>query len=126
MSIGSNHADNGSVDMEKLASLKEQFYLNQMAQQLEVRFALSSERSKEIAKVAHQFNKLAGSRELTEKDANVFSVAVIGKSIKDIEKAMKASLQGDSTELKAMLNEIAVHNKTSPETVNRIITEVFF
>lgn len=97
-----------------------------MAQQLEVRFGLSSERSREIAKVAHQFNKLAGSRELTEKDADIFSVAVIGKSIKDVERAVKESVQGNSENFKVMLDEIAKHNKTSPEKINQIISEVFF
>lgn len=97
-----------------------------MAQQLKVCFALSADRSREIAKVAHQFNKLAGTRELTEKDANVFSVAVIGKSLKDVEKAVKESMQGNSENFKSMLDEIAAHNKTSPEKINQIISEVFF
>ena len=125
-SMAMNHADNGTVDMEKLASFKEQHYLNQMSQQLKARFALSADRAKDIAVVAHQFNKLAGTRELTEKDANVFAVEVIGKNLKDVEVAVSKSLKGESDDLKTMLNDIAKHNKTTPENVNKIIGEVFF
>ena len=114
------------IVVSHLASLKEQFYLNQMANQIEVRFGLSTDRAKEIATVAHQFNTLAGTRELTEKDANVFAVSVIGKNLKDVEAAVKSSMQGDSASLNAMLQEIATHNNTSPEKVNTIISEIFF
>lgn len=121
-----SHADSGTVDMEKLASLKEAHYLNQMAQQIQAKFGLSSDRAQNIATVAHQFNKLSGSRELTEKDANVFAVGVIGKNLKDVEAAVAQSLKGDSAQLDSMLKEIAGHNGTSPENVNRIIGEIFF
>ena len=125
-SIAMNFADNGTVDMEKLASLKEQHYLNQMANQLEVRFALSADRAKEIAVVAHQFNTLAGTRELTDKDANVFAVSVIGKNLIEVEGAVKESMQGNSGSLSSMIQDIATHNNTSPENVNAMITEIFF
>lgn len=125
-SLAMNYADNGTVDMEKLASLKEQHYLNQMSEQLRARFALSADRAKDIAVVAHQFNKLAGTRELTDKDANVFAVEVIGKNLKDIETAVTKSLKGESEDFKSMLNDIAKHNETSPENVNKIIGEIFF
>lgn len=125
-SIGMNRADNGTVDMEKLASLKERHFLNQMAKQLSAKFGLSSDRAADIATVAHQFNKLAGTRELTEKDANVFAVEVIGKNLKEVEAAVSESLKGESAKLDQMLKDIAGHNQTTPENVNRIIGEIFF
>ena len=51
-SLGFSHADNSTVDMEKLAALKEQHYLNQMAGRLTVKFGLSHTRAREIS-VAH-------------------------------------------------------------------------
>ncbi len=54
---------------------------------------MSNKRSQEIAKIAHQFNKNAGSRELTEKDANSFAKDIIGKSIGEIEQAVKKSMR---------------------------------
>lgn len=124
--IALNHADSGSVDMEKLAALKEQHYLSQMAAQVQVKFGLSAERSKEIATIAHQFNRLAGTRELTEKDSNVFAVGVIGASMTDIEAAVKKSLKGDSKDLDVLLEDIAQVNKTTPENVSNIINQIFF
>lgn len=125
-SLGLSHADASTVDMEKLATIKEQYFLNQMGQQIQARFGLSSERSKEIAVVAHQFNKLAGTRELTDKDADAFAVSIIGHNLKDIESAVKKSAKGESELLNKMLSDIADHNKTSPENVNSIISTIFF
>ena len=125
-SLGLSHADSSTVDMEKLATIKEQYYLGQMGQQLQARFGLSAERSKEIAVVAHQFNKLAGTRELTDKDADAFAISVIGHNLKDIENAVKKSAKGESEVLNEMLSDIAEHNKTTPENVNSIISTIFF
>lgn len=125
-SIGLSHADSGTVDMEKLASMKEQYFLNQMGKQIEAKFGLSFERSMEVAKVAHQFNKLAGSRELTDKDADSFASSIIGHNLKEVEGAMKKSMEGDSSALNSLLEDIATKNETSPENVNKIIRTIFF
>lgn len=121
-----SHADGGTVDMEKLASLKEQHFLNEMSSQIQARFGLSQTRAKEIAVVAHQFNKNAGMRELTQKDAEVFAKEVIGADLNSINEAVSKSLKGESSDLDKMLVNIADHNQTSPENVNRIIMELFF
>jgi len=126
VSVGMSHADNGTVDMEKLAALKEKHYLNQMGRQIQAKFGLSSDRSLKIAKVAHQFNQLSGSRELTEKDAELFAVGVMGASMKDVEVAMKKSMKGESELFDKLLNDIASHNGTTPEKVNGIISQIFF
>lgn len=125
-SMSLSHSDSGTVDMEKLAALKEQHYLNQMKEQLMAKFGLNNERSAQIAKVSHQFNKLAGSRELTEKDANSFAKEVIGHNLKDIESAIKKSLKGDSTLLNDLVTDIADHNETNSENVNAMISSIFF
>ena len=126
VSMGMSHADNGTVDMEKLAALKEKHYLNQMGRQIQARFGLSADRSMKIATVAHQFNKMSGTRQLTEKDAELFAVGVIGTSLKNVEKAMEKSMKGDSELFNNLLSDIATHNDTTPEKVNGIISTIFF
>ena len=125
-SMGLSHANNGTVDMEKLASLKEQHYLNQMAVQLNAKFGLSVNRAKEVAIVAHQFNKLSGTRELTEKDANSFAMEVAGVNMKEVENAIKKSLKGDSALLNEVLGSISKRNGISSENVNEMISQIFF
>jgi flagellar biosynthesis/type III secretory pathway protein FliH len=124
-SMALSHADNATVDMEKLAALKEQHYLNQMAVQLNAKFGLSGDRARQVAKVAHQFNKLAGTRELTEKDANVFAVEVIGKNMKEVEVAVKESMNGNSALLDEVLATIGTTNGLSSENTMEIITTIF-
>jgi flagellar biosynthesis/type III secretory pathway protein FliH len=125
-SLGMSAGGDASVDMEKLAALKEQHFLNQMASQLEVKFGLSAERSSELATVVHQFNQLAGTRELTDKDANAFAKEIIGTSLKDVDAAVRASLKGNSEMLNVMIDDIATHNQTSTEKVNAMISQIFF
>lgn len=124
-SMGLSHADNGTVDMEKLASLNEQHYLNQMAVQLNAKFGLSADRAIQVAKVAHQFNKLSGTRELTEKDADVFAVEVIGKNMKEVEVAVKESMKGNSVLLDEVLATVGTTNGISSENTMEIITTIF-
>jgi len=121
-----SHPETDLKAMEKLAALKEKHYLNQMGRQIQAKFGLSSDRSLKIAKVAHQFNQLSGSRELTEKDAELFAVGVMGASMKDVEVAMKKSMKGESELFDKLLNDIASHNGTTPEKVNGIISQIFF
>lgn len=125
-SLGLSHSDSGTVDMEKLAALKEQHYLNQMKVQLMAKFGLNNERSTQIAKISHQFNKLAGTRELTQKDANSFAKEVIGHNLIDIEIALKKSMKGDSDLLNQLVNDIAIHNETNSENINAMISSIFF
>jgi len=125
-SMALSHADNGTVDMGKLAALKEQHYLNQMAGQLNAKFGLSADRAQEIAIVAHQYNKLAGTRELTEKDADVFAVSIIGKNMKDIETAVKESMKGNSDLLNEVLTTVGSKNGISPERTMDVINAIFY
>jgi hypothetical protein len=121
-----NHADGGTVDLEKLGALKEQHYLNAMKNQLEVRFQLTSDSATRIATIAHQFNKLSGSRELTSEDASSFTKNLIGFDMHQIETAVKKSMQGQSSDLDSLLESAAKNVGTSPEKFNSMITEIFY
>lgn len=121
-----SHSDSSSVDMEKLAALKEKFYLNAMSSQIQTRFSLSKESSDRIATIAHQFNKLGSSRTLTEKDASNFSRELIGFDMKEIETAVKKSAQGESSDLNNLLKAASDKVGTSPENFNKMISEIFY
>lgn len=121
-----SHDAGGSVDMEKLAALKEQFYLNAMGSQLQSNFGLSSESAKRIATVAHQYNKIGSSRSLTEKDASAFSKELIGFDMAEIEGAVKKSAQGQSNDLKGLLDQASKKIGTTPENFNKMISEIFY
>lgn len=124
--IAMNFADSGTVDLEKLAALKEQHYLKAIQNQLELKFGLSQSSAIKVASIAHQFNKIAGSRELTSEDASQFSKNLIGFDINEIETAVKKSMQGNSAELKELMNSASKNIGTSPEKFNSIITDIFY
>lgn len=120
------NADAGSVDIEKLAALKERHYLNEMSAQLSARFGMGFESASRVATVAHQFNRLAGSRALTDEDASAFSKELIGFDMADIEGAVKKSLKGESNDLNELLNQASDKVGVSPEKMNRMISELFY
>ena len=121
-----SHADAGTVDMEKLAALKEQHYLNAMGGQLQGKFGLSADSAKRIATIAHQYNKVGASRALTEKDASAFSQELIGFDMAQIESAVKKSAQGESNDLNSLLESASSKIGTSPENFNKMISEIFY
>jgi hypothetical protein len=125
-SLGMADPNASIVDMEKVVALKEAHYLNQMATQLKTRYGLNSKRSFELAKVVHQFNKLAGTRELTDEDANAFAKNAIGTSLKNVDTAVRASLKGNGEMLNTLVENVAAHNETSAENVNAMISQLFF
>lgn len=118
--------DAGSVDIEKLAALKERHYLNQMSSQLSARFGLSFESAGRIATIAHQFNRLAGSRVLTDEDASAFSKELIGFDMGEIKNAVKNSMKGESQDLNKLLEEASGKVGVTPEKMNRMISELFY
>ena len=124
-SMGSS-AGSGTVDMGKLAALKENHYLGQISNQLQSKFGLSNKSARQVSLVVHQYNKLAGSRSLTEADAKTFSQNLIGFDIGTVEGAFKDSLKGDSTKLNGMLEQASSKLGTSPENFNRMISTIFF
>lgn len=125
-SMALNHADGGSVDLEKLAALKEQHYLGAIKNQLSAKFGLSASSAGKIANVVHQFNKTAGSRELTVEDASAFSKNLVGFDMASIEGAVKKSAKGESNDLDLLLDKAAGKLDMSPENFNNMITTIFF
>jgi hypothetical protein len=125
-SMGASHADSGSVDMEKLAALKEKHYLNEMTRQLIARFDLKQGPASRIATIAHQYNRIANGRGLTTEDASRFSKELIGFDMAQVEVAVKKSMKGDSSNLNTLLDQASDKVGTTPEKFNQMITEIFY
>ena len=119
-------AGNSQKDMEKIAAIRERHFINAISMQLSSRYGLSEKSSLRLAKVTHQWNRLAGSRELTDKDAEAFSTKMIGSSIKDVQAALKKSVDGDNTDLKLKIDVAAETLGASPEQINKILMSVLF
>jgi hypothetical protein len=115
----------GSVDMEKLAALKEQHYLNAMSSQLQSKFSLNATSAKRMATVAHQFNKVAGSRDLTEADASAFTKELIGVDLGEITTAVDESRKGKSEKLNSLLEKAAGQVGTLTENFNEMVFTIF-
>jgi hypothetical protein len=124
-SVVFSHADSGSVDMEKLSALKEQHYLNQMSRQLQANYSLDQKSANRIAKVANQFNKISGSKNMSEKDAEVFSKELIGFDLALVRGAVKDSMKGNSTKLNDLMDKASKTMGTSPEQLNKMISKIF-
>jgi hypothetical protein len=77
-------------DLEKLGAVKEAYQNSKIAESLASEFGLSEERSQKIAKMANDWTKLSKSRSMTDADANNFTKELLGVSMADAEKAMKA------------------------------------
>jgi len=111
--------------MGKLIALKEQHYLNAMSSQLQTRFGLTHTSAQRMATVAHQFNQVAGSRDLTEADASAFTKELVGFDMGQIATAVVQSKKGDSEMLNALLEKASKKVGTSPEDFNNMISTIF-
>lgn len=116
----------GSKDLEKRAAAVERYVTGEVAKQIKSRFGLSAERSLQIARVSGLWNKFATSRSVTDADADAYSVALIGVNLKDVERAVKDSLEGRPAALNGLLSTAAQVNGTTPENVSRIMNQIFF
>ncbi|MBY0515924.1 MAG: hypothetical protein K2P81_03375 [Bacteriovoracaceae bacterium] len=115
-----------SKDLEKRAAATERYLVGEMGKQISAHFGLSQERALKVAKVSNLWRKYSSTRAITDEDANAFSEALIGVNLKEVERAVKESMKGETSSLNALLQQAAVVNGTSPENVSRIMNQVFF
>lgn len=112
-------------DTLKRAAVVEQYLVTEMAKQVKGKFGLSAERSLKIAKAANHFRKYSSKRALTAEDTNAYSVEIIGADMNSIESAVEQSRKGDVSGLKSVMEKAAEKNGTSPESMTKIVTELF-
>ena len=97
-----------------------------MKSQLQVRFGLSQKSAGKIATVAHQYNKLADSRALTSEDVSSFTKELVNYDMNQVSSSVLAQLQGNDKPMKDMVNSFSKALGEKPETVNRMIKEIFY
>lgn len=115
-----------SRDLEKMQAMVEMNKLRQISNQLVVKFALSHERSLQLAKLSSQWQKISTSRELTHRDVDAFSQKIMASNLKDVESALKQSQKGDVAPLKEILEKASAVNQIDPEHASKIIAQLFF
>jgi flagellar biosynthesis/type III secretory pathway protein FliH len=115
----------GSKDLAKMATLKEQFRVNELSKQIKSSFALSADRAQAVAKLATSWRKFANSRAITTDDANAFSKELLGTNVKDIESAYKQTLKGNMSPLKNVVKNAADQNNINEFTATRLMVKLF-
>lgn len=112
-------------DTLKRSAVVEQYLVVEMAKQVKGKFALSAERSLKIAKAANHFRKYSSKRALTAEDTNAYAVEIIGADMNSIESAVEQSRKGNVSGFKSVMEKAAAKNGTSPESMTKIVTELF-
>jgi len=112
-----------SKDLEMIASIKEELQEGLIAHTLKNDYKLTVGRSKELAKLVTQYQKLESSRELTTSEKDKFAMDALGVSVADVEKALKAKAQGDEAQYSSLLDEASKTNQTNPETIGKFFED---
>jgi hypothetical protein len=115
-----------SRDVEKISAAAEKYLVAMMGKQINAKFGLSIDRSMKVAKISNHWRKFSTSRAITDKDASAFSDQLIGANIKDIEVAVKKSMQGEAGDLNTLISKAAQVNGTTPEHISMIMNQLFF
>jgi flagellar biosynthesis/type III secretory pathway protein FliH len=114
-----------SKDLAKMATMKEQFRIDELAKEIRSQFALSVDRSTKVAKLATSFRKFANSRAITEEDAEAFSTELLGVNVKKIESAYRQTLKGEMGELKSVVVKSAAANEISELHATQLMVKLF-
>lgn len=132
-SITDYHGENGEIfeegksqnkDLEKIASNKEGKNSSDLAIEIESKFGLSAERAEKVASLQLAYSKLKSKRALTPKEQSMFTRHLLGVDFKTAEMALKSHLQGDSADMKNILEKASELNQTSPEHMVEILGEL--
>lgn len=109
-------------DLEKAAAFVEDLQADKVADQLVADYGLSEKRGLQVAKLTLEWSKLKKKRSVTDADADAFSTEILGFSLNDGIKAVKkAQLEGETSDLNALIDRAADQNGLSPEQVGDLI-----
>ncbi len=109
-------------DLEKAAAFVEDLKADKIADQLVADYGLSEKRGLQVAKLTLEWSKLKKKRSVTDADADAFSTEILGFSLNDGIKAVKkAQLEGETSDLNALIDRAADENGLSPEQVGDLI-----
>jgi len=111
-------------DLEKIAHNVEKVNLKKVENFLVADYGLSEKRAFQVAKLAQGWKKASKSRAMTDGDSKVFFKEVLGFSASEGLNAFKKSLEGNTSDLDALLVKAADANGTSPEHMKDIMSSV--
>ena len=110
-------------DLESLGANKESLGDEELIYNLEENYGLSEERAQSVAKITSSFQKIQNKRALTAKEMNIYTQKVLGVDYTASKKALEKHIQGDSSEMEALMERAAELNNTSPEAVQDLVGE---
>jgi hypothetical protein len=109
-----------SKDLLAVTAKVQEAQLGLIADKISADYGLSEERGMELAKMAGEWNELKNSRELTDADADKFSVGALGFKLSD---AIKAGKDGDTKAVDKLIEKAAETNDTTPENIRNIMVK---
>ena len=110
-------------DLESMGVNLESFANVELASNLEENYGLSAERAQSVAKITSSFQKIQNKRALTAKEMNIYTQKVLGVDYTAGKKALEAHIQGDSSEMDALIEKAAEMNNIDPEAVGEMVGE---
>jgi len=112
-------------DLAKISALVEEIELGKTAEYLSSdKFGLSLERAKSVARLALNWKK-ASKKGMTDAEHDNFSTELLGFSITTGKAAVKKSMEGNSNDLKDLIQDAATANDITPEHANGLMTQIF-
>lgn len=115
-------ADSNMKDLEKLGGLIEQQNTNSLAGFLSSNYALSDQRSVEVAKLLKSWGTISQSRNMTQTDMDTFSKELLGTDLQKFQKAYELSkTTGNKDNYEQLIKKAASHNGVTPEHMTSLI-----
>ncbi len=108
-------------DLAKVAAIAEVSQINKRAEFLNAEFALSMERSKEVARLTTHWKK-ASLKGMTSAEHNSFSTELLGFSITDAKNSVQNEGQSG---IDSLVNAAADANGITPEHASKLMTKIF-
>ncbi len=123
-SAGASSEEDVYKDLEGLGADLEKYNNEELSARIYTNFGLSQSRSEEVARIIHHYNKLYGSRSITDEDAKRLYDSVLGVSFQEIREAVKERAEGNEEVLEGIYERIAFKNETSPEHIRDLVEQV--
>ncbi len=111
-------------DLAKLNAIAEEYSTFATAENISEKFGFSMKRSLEIAKLNTQWNKHS-KKSMTRTEIDSYATEILGFSLTEGTKAFKKSMEGDSTDIKNLVDTAAQTNGVSPEQIQKIMVKYF-
>jgi hypothetical protein len=109
-------------DVSLLAELAEEAVVSENAKFISEKFGLSVERSKDIVRIGHAWQKQGG-KDMTTKDQDAFAKEMLGFTITEALDAVQKKNEGSLDALEDLIGKAAETNETTPEHVKTLISE---